>query len=44
MQNKSEPNKNKALAAVILEKLFDQTKKNYKKYLILFNNIFFSLQ
>jgi hypothetical protein len=45
MQNKSEPNKNKALAAVILEKLFDQTKKiikNTLSYLTIFSLVFSS--
>ena len=45
MQNKCEPNKNKALAAVILEKLFDQTKKiikNTLSYLTIFSLVFSS--
>ena len=45
MQNKCEPNKNKVLAAVILEKLFDQTKKiikNTLSYLTIFSLVFSS--
>ena len=45
MQNKSEPNKSKSLTAVVLEKLFDQTKKIIKNtltYLTIFSLVFSS--
>ena len=46
MQNKSVPNKSKSLTAVVLEKLFDQTKKvikNTLSYLTIFSLVFSSL-